>query len=128
MSVSAGKVSILIPVYNREDYIGPCIESALSQTYPNLEVIISDNASTDRTWQVVQQYVAQDSRVKAVQNESNLGPVRNWKVAVDLATGAYGKILWSDDLISSNYIESCLVMLCEQTAVSYTHLTLPTIA
>ena len=61
------KVSILVPVYNREDLIGQTLNSALNQTYKNIEIIVVDNSSTDNTWEVVQSYEKQDSRIKAFQ-------------------------------------------------------------
>jgi len=107
------KVSVLIPVYNRESFISETIDSALAQTYPDFEVIIVDNASTDTTWNIIQTYVAKDPRVKAFRNEVNVGPVRNWLRCVEEATGHYGKILWSDDLISPTFIEKCVPFLEE---------------
>ena len=65
-------VSILIPVYNREDYIGACIESAIKQTVTNIEIIIIDNASTDGTWVICQKYSERDSRIRIIRNEVNL--------------------------------------------------------
>lgn len=92
-------VSILIPVYNREDMLKRAVDAALNQTYDNIEVIISDNASTDNTWEVCLDYAKKDKRVKVFRNEKNLGPVLNWKCCIDRATGELGKILFSDDAI-----------------------------
>lgn len=104
-------VSILIPVYQREQYIGTAIESALQQTYKHIEVVVVDNASTDRTWEICQTYAVKDSRVKIVRNETNVGPVGNWKRCIQHASGQFAKILWSDDEISSNYIEKTISLL-----------------
>lgn len=112
-------VSILVPVYNRESIIAETLESALSQTYRNIEVIVVDNASTDNTWDVIQQVANTDSRIKAFRNESNIGPVRNWLRCVEKASGEYGKILWSDDLISPDFLEKCLPLLDDETAFVY---------
>ncbi len=101
-------VSILIPVFNREHLIEETMMSALNQTYKNIEVIVVDNASTDNTWKVVSEISKKDSRVKCFRNHANIGPVKNWKRCIDEATGFYGKILWSDDLISPNYISKTL--------------------
>ncbi|WP_339425817.1 glycosyltransferase family 2 protein [Pseudomonas proteolytica] len=101
-------VSILVPVYNREGIISETLSSALSQTYENIEVIVVDNASTDGTWSVISDYANRDSRVKAFKNESNLGPVRNWLRCVECATGMFAKILWSDDLISPDFLEKTI--------------------
>lgn len=109
-------VSILIPVYNREHIVGETIESAINQTYINTEIIIVDNCSTDGTWGVLQNYAAKDSRIKIFQNAANVGPVLNWKRCIDKARGEYAKILFSDDLISENFIEETLAVFDEQTA------------
>ena len=105
------KVSILIPVYNRENFISECIESALAQTYTHIEVVVVDNASTDGTWTICQQFAAQDQRVRVFRNDTNIGPVRNWKRCMDEASGIYGKILFSDDLIESYFLEKTLPIL-----------------
>lgn len=104
-------VSILIPVYNREKLIEETICSALNQTYENIEIIVVDNQSTDNTWTVLQQLALKDSRIKIFQNETNIGPVRNWKRCIDEATGEYGKILWSDDLIAPEFLEKTVFYL-----------------
>ena len=109
-------VSILIPVYNRELIVGETIESAINQTYTNTEIIIVDNCSTDGTWGVLQNYAAKDRRIKIFQNAVNVGPVLNWKRCIDEATGEYAKILFSDDLISKNFIEETLAIFDEETA------------
>jgi len=102
------KVSILIPVYNREKLIAGTLDSALAQTYPEIEVVVVDNCSTDGTWGVLERYAKQDSRVKAYRNAANIGPVRNWKACIEKASGEYGKILWSDDLIAPDFLEKTL--------------------
>lgn len=99
------RVSILIPVFNREKYISECIESALCQSYENIEIIISDNKSTDKTWNICKRYQEKDSRVKIFQNEINCGPVLNWEKCINAATGEFSKILFSDDLLEKNCIE-----------------------
>ena len=113
------KVSILIPTYNREKIISETIDSALSQTYSNIEVIIVDNASTDDTWNVIQAYAKKDNRIKAFRNESNIGPVRNWLRCVDEASGEYGKILWSDDLIAPTFLEKTVPFLNDRNDVGF---------
>jgi len=109
-------VSILIPVYNREHLVGETIESAINQTYKNIEIIIVDNCSTDNTWQVLEHYAALDNRIRLFKNKENIGPVRNWKRCIDEAKGEYAKILFSDDLISENFIEETLKYFDKNTA------------
>ncbi|OAI07118.1 glycosyl transferase family 2 [Methylomonas methanica] len=105
------KVSILIPVYNRERFISECIQSALDQTFTDFEVLVVDNASNDGTWQICQQFAAKDPRVRIFQNDTNIGPVRNWLACVEKARGEYGKVLFSDDLIFPKFLEHTLPFL-----------------
>ncbi|MFQ5509660.1 MAG: glycosyltransferase family 2 protein [Leptospirillia bacterium] len=107
----APETSILIPVYNREHLIGPCIESALSQSVPDLEVVVVDNASTDGTWSVCERYARQDPRVRVFKNDRNIGPVLNWKRCFDEARGRFGKVLFSDDLMAPAFLEKALPLL-----------------
>ncbi|RVT46916.1 glycosyltransferase family 2 protein [Rheinheimera sediminis] len=113
-------VSILIPVYNRENIITETLESALAQTHDNIEVIVVDNASTDDTWRVIKEFAEKDSRVLAFRNEVNLGPVRNWLLCVERARGEIGKILWSDDLIAKDFLERTLPLLRSDVGFVYT--------
>ena len=104
MATTQQLVSILVPVYNRVNIIAETLDSALAQTYKNIEIIVVDNASTDGTWEVICDCAKKDSRIRAFQNESNLGPVRNWLRCVEEARGAFAKILWSDDLIAPDFL------------------------
>jgi len=107
------KVSILIPVYNREDFISECIQSALDQTYTDFEIVVADNASTDGTWEICRRFAEVDRRVRIFRNETNVGPVRNWLRCVSEARGEYGKILFSDDLMYPAFLEKALPYLAE---------------
>ncbi len=112
-------VSILIPVYNRENLIEETVRSAMKQTYKNIEIVVVDNCSTDNTWEVLQNLAKEDSRIKIFRNNENIGPVRNWKRCIDEAKGIYGKILWSDDLISPEFIEKTLPFLDKNPEVGF---------
>jgi glycosyltransferase involved in cell wall biosynthesis len=101
-------VSILIPAYNREREIVRALDSAITQTYSNLEIIVVDNASTDNTFAVAQAYAARDARVKCFRNATNLGPVPNWLKCVEFSTGEYVKILFSDDWLEPDAIAEYL--------------------
>lgn len=98
-------VSIIIPVYNREKFIGECIESALAQTYTNIEIVVVDNASTDGTWEICECFAAKDQRVRVSRNNTNIGPVRNWLSAAKLSRGEFIKVLFSDDLLYSDCVD-----------------------
>lgn len=113
------KVSILIPVYNRERIILETLNSAVSQTYKNIEVIVVDNKSTDNTFEVIKEFAKSYPNVKAYQNEENIGPVRNWRRCLEYATGEYVKILWSDDLIAPTFIEKTLPYLVNNEGVGF---------
>jgi glycosyltransferase involved in cell wall biosynthesis len=113
--VKTPQVSILIPVFNRKDYIAECIQSALDQTFSDFEIVIVDNASNDGTWEICRDYAATDSRLRIFRNEKNLGPVRNWLACVEKATGRHTKILWSDDLIHPKFLEKTLPYLDDPT-------------
>ncbi|WP_281718360.1 glycosyltransferase family 2 protein [Pandoraea apista] len=101
-------VSILIPVYNRAHLIRETIQSALRQHYPNFEVIVVDNASTDDTWKILIELAQTEKRLQIFRNETNIGPVRNWIACVGKARGTLAKILWSDDLIDETYLEKAV--------------------
>ncbi len=118
MSKRKPKLSVLIPTYNREKYVGVAIESVLNQKYSDLEIICSDNASTDKTFQILQKYQNKDERIKVFQNEINLGPVWNWKRCLENASGKFIHWLWSDDWIEKNfYIDAFQMMESDGTSV-----------
>jgi glycosyltransferase involved in cell wall biosynthesis len=98
-------VSIVIPVFNRQNIICQALDSALGQTYKNLDIVVVDNASTDQTWEVLNGYANKYKHIRIFRNEHNLGPVRNWIRGVELARGEYVKILFSDDWMDETDIE-----------------------
>lgn len=112
-------VSILIPTYNREKIILKTLNCAVNQTYKNTEIIVVDNKSTDNSYEIITEFVKLHPNVKAYQNDENIGPVRNWRRCLDYATGEYAKILWSDDLISPDFIEKTLPYLADHKDVGF---------
>jgi predicted O-linked N-acetylglucosamine transferase (SPINDLY family)/glycosyltransferase involved in cell wall biosynthesis len=101
-------VSILIHTYNRKELLTLAIESALAQTVTDFELVIADNASTDGAWEVCQEFAAKDSRVRIFQNEINIGAGFNGLRAMSECRGKYVKILYSDDLMSPDFLEKTL--------------------
>ena len=99
------KVSIIVPTFDREDTIERCLESALNQTYDDIEVIVVDNCSQDRTVERCRQYSG-DSRLKIYENDENIGPCRNWQRCIDMSSGDFIKFLFSDDVLSPDCIEA----------------------
>jgi glycosyltransferase involved in cell wall biosynthesis len=106
------KVSIAITAYNQAHYIGQAVESALAQDYPNLEVVVSDNHSTDSIQEVMGRY-ASDHRVKYFRNETNLGMIGNFRKALyEYSTGDYALHLDGDDyFIDPGYIREAVELI-----------------
>lgn len=105
------RVSIIIPTFNRFSFLVEAIGSALAQDYPDLEIVISDNASTDFTPEVAR-YFSKDPRVKYFRNPENIGMVKNWHKAVfEYATGEWFLILSDDDILTNPAFISQAVQL-----------------
>ena len=111
-------VSICIPTYNRAGMIGKAIQSALDQSYPNIEVIVVDNASTDDTRSVVASYG--DKRLSYIRNERNLGLFGNFNRCVEVARGEYVHILHSDDYINPDFTALCMAFFFAHPSVVMT--------
>jgi glycosyltransferase involved in cell wall biosynthesis len=123
-SVPSSLVSIVIPTYNREKSVQRAIASAQAQTYPNIEIIVSDNASTDNTEAILTALVASDPRIRYYRHEKNLGPVPNWRFGIEKARGEYVKILFSDDWLEPNAVTTYLKPFWEykeQIAFTYSN-------
>ena len=101
------EVSIIIPVYNTGKYIAKAVESVLNQTFKDLELIIVDDASTDATYSICEEYAKNDDRVRLYKNERNLGMMPNWNNALQYITGKFWAKLDSDDWWQENFIEDC---------------------
>ena len=104
-------VSIGLFVYNGERYIREALDSFLGQTFTDFELIISDNASTDRTEEICKEYVARDGRVRYSRNAQNMGAGWNVRRVVELATGKYFKWAACDDLCEPRFLERCVAAL-----------------
>jgi len=90
-------VSICIPSYNTDKYIAAAIQSVLDQSYANMEIIITDNCSTDKTADIIKSF--HDPRIRHFINEKNFGVEYNWNKAIRLAKGKYVKLLCADDIL-----------------------------
>lgn len=100
------KVSIAIPTFNRAEYITRAVNSALIQSYKNIEVIVVDNASTDCTQSLVGEIA--DDRLRYHRHETNIGIGNNWQACLNLASGKYLLILSDDDYLHPNAIENLI--------------------
>jgi len=105
------KVSIGMPVYNAEKYVKQAIESILAQDYLNIELIIVDNASTDRTKEIIQSFLNLDQRIRFYENDKNIGSMLNFKRTFDLSSGKY--FMWAshDDFFLPSYVRKCVQIL-----------------
>jgi glycosyltransferase involved in cell wall biosynthesis len=101
--MSTPLVSILIPTYNRPEYLRRAVESCLAQTYPHFEVIITDNSTNDDSARLAAAW--NYPRVRYYKNEGNIGAVGSSNRAVSLATGQYIKFLMDDDLLKPRCLE-----------------------
>lgn len=104
-------VSIGMPVYNGGDFFRHALESLLAQDYENIELIISDNHSTDLTQEICLDYKARDKRICYFRNEMNVGPKNNFNKVFEISQGEY--FMWAahDDLREPNYISACLKVM-----------------
>ncbi len=100
-------VSICIPTYNRVATIGRALESATSQNYANLEIIVADNASDDGTATLVESISSRDPRVKYVRHTANIGMVANLNTVIRLASGKYRMWLADDDWVDDDLVSRC---------------------
>jgi glycosyltransferase involved in cell wall biosynthesis len=105
------RVTVGVPVYNGARHLGPCLESLISQTYDNLEIVISDNASTDETPDICRLYAEKDDRVRYYRQPRNLGVAGNYRTVVQLARGELFKWSAHDDVCAPEFVERCVSAL-----------------
>jgi glycosyltransferase involved in cell wall biosynthesis len=111
-------VSICIPTFNYGRFIPEAIQSVLSQSISDFELIVVDNASTDATAEIMESFVRSDSRIKYYRNAENIGIVKNFNRALGHATAEYVKILCADDLLAPTALERSLSAIQGNQAVS----------
>lgn len=97
-----------MPVYNGENYIEEALDSILAQTYADFELIISDNASTDRTQEICQSYATRDRRIRYYRNKGNIGVSKNFNRVFELSIGKYFKWIAHDDIYAPDYLSKCV--------------------
>jgi glycosyltransferase involved in cell wall biosynthesis len=115
-------VSIVIPTYNQKrQFLIECIESAISQTYVNLEIIISDNHSTNDASKVIAEYTRKDKRIKVIKPENHLAIIQSFLFATDNTKGKYFCIISSDDIMLPTCVEELVVVLENNPDVVFAH-------
>lgn len=117
------KISIGLPVYNGKNYLGKAIDSILSQTFSDFELIISDNASTDSTEEICREYAKKDSRVHYHRNEKNVGIARNYNITYELSSPSSEYFKWAahDDVLLPTYLATCVEVLDKDPSVVCVH-------
>lgn len=101
-------ISICIPTFNGEKYLSQCLNSILAQEFGDIEILIVDDHSTDRTIDIIQNYAGQDRRIRLEKNPVNLGLVQNWNRCLELAQGEWIKFVFQDDLLEPNCLNTLL--------------------
>src|SRR5208282_2551149 len=112
-------VSICIPAYNTERFIAETLESALGQDYPNCEIIVSDDCSTDHTPEIVQNYAGRG--VGLIRQEKNLGMYGNCNAVIKPSNGKFICKLDADDLLEPHYISSMAAVMESNPEVAFAH-------
>jgi glycosyltransferase involved in cell wall biosynthesis len=105
------RLSIGLPVYNGEKYLEETLISIQKQTFKDYKLIISDNASTDRTEEICQTYACKDERICYSRNERNIGAVQNWYRVFDLSSSEYFASIADDDIYDPEYFGKCIEIL-----------------
>jgi len=109
------KISVCVPIYNGEQYLQACINSILSQSYSDFELILVDDCSTDKSTEIIKTF--SDSRIKHIENERNLGLVGNWNKCLEMSTGEYVCIFHQDDTMERTNLEKKVEVLNDNPGI-----------
>lgn len=104
-------VFIGLPVYNGERFLREAIESVLGQNFQDFSLFISDNASSDATWEICQEYAKQDKRIILNRNETNIGSVANFRLVLERSVAPFFMWMAHDDILGPTYVGSCYEFL-----------------
>ncbi|PZD73225.1 Putative glycosyltransferase EpsH [Acaryochloris thomasi RCC1774] len=101
-------VSVCIPTYNASRHLEDCLNSVISQTLTDFEVLVVDNQSSDNTLEIVKSYAERDSRFRIIVNDQNIGAINNFNRCAELAQGEWIKYVHADDLIEPHCLEKLI--------------------
>jgi len=101
-------VTICIPTFNGAAFLQECLDCAIQQTYPNLEILIVDDDSTDETIKIIKENIQNEQRIRLLQNNVRLGLVGNWNKCIENAKGEWIKFLFQDDIMADNCVEKLI--------------------
>ena len=99
------KITVIVPVYNVENYLNKCLDSLINQTYKNLEIIVINDGSTDNSGEICQEYAQKDNRIVYIEKE-NGGQSEARNMGLDRMTGSYVTFVDSDDWVELDYVEN----------------------
>jgi len=112
-------VSVLVPVFNGERHLAECLESVLAQDFPDLEILVADDGSSDGSLEIIRQFAARDPRIRWWKNPRNFGLTANANVCLKAARGEYVKFVHQDDkLLSPSAIRKMAAALDENPRAS----------
>ena len=117
---SNAMVTIAVPTFNRAAYVRESLESIRAQTYPHLEILVGDNASTDGTADMLRELGATEPRLRAIRHERNLGMVGNFNALLRAARGDYFVLVSDDDILTPRAVE-LLVAACRRPGVQFAY-------
>lgn len=107
----ARPIALGLPVYNGENYLRQTLDSILSQTFSDFDLVISDNASTDLTAEICRDYAASDDRIRYVRQDRNIGAAANYDFVFHASENPYFKWCAHDDLLGPQFLETCIAEL-----------------
>jgi glycosyltransferase involved in cell wall biosynthesis len=110
-------ISLGLPVFNGERYLAVAVESLLGQTRPDFELVISDNASTDKTERICREYADRDPRIRYHRHAQNVGAAANFRTVFERSRAPYFKWVAVDDSLAPEYLERCAHVLDERADV-----------
>lgn len=121
MSGAKPLISIGLPVYNGAKHIASAVDSVVNQTLEDLELVISDNASTDETQEICESIAERDPRIRYYRNSENLGAAANFNRVFQLSTAPFFKWLGHDDFLEPEAMEKALEVIQEEPTISIVH-------
>lgn len=116
-----GRVSIIIPMYNAELFLRQTIDSCLIQKYKDTEIVLIDDCSTDHTYLIANEYQKNNSNIKLLKNNTNLGLIKTINTAIDNITGEYVLVLGNDDILKETHLEEMVVALNQDSKNSFAY-------
>jgi glycosyltransferase involved in cell wall biosynthesis len=110
-------VSICIPTFNGEKYLRECLDSCISQQYPNYEIVICDDGSTDATVEIIEGYAKRNAAIRFFKNDRNKGLVGNWNHCIQMARGEWIKFVFQDDYITADCLREFAAAISPSTVL-----------